>query len=180
MSSQIQPLIRLVITPAAILSLGSCAPSATPVSPTTPPSEAVVPISDSVASDEPVETGTRILDQAATVRLLGAHGVTLQWIGWDKHGPVRVINDAGTIRLTASQEAQDGPGRLFLDGKIREIGTDHFVFDGTIRITDTPDAGRRCEENKLWHFAITQERPYWRLREFEWCDGLTDYVDIYF
>ena len=61
-----------------------------------------------------------------------------------------------------------------------EIGADYFVFDGTIRIADTPDAGRRCEADKVWHFAVTQNRPYWRLREFEWCDGLTDYIDIYF
>ncbi len=44
----------------------------------------------------------------------------------------------------------------------------------------TPDAGRRCEANKAWRFAVTQNRPWWRLREFEWSDGLTDYVDIYF
>ena len=23
-------------------------------------------------------------------------------------------------------------------------------------------------------------RRYWRMREFEWCDRLTDYIDIYF
>ena len=39
---------------------------------------------------------------------------------------------------------------------------------------------RICEKTKDWHFAITQGRPYYRLREFEWCDGLTDYIDLYF
>ena len=71
-------------------------------------------------------------------------------------------------------------GRLFLDGTITEIGAGYFTFEGTIRITDTPDPGRQCEDNKSWHFAVTQNRPYYRLREFEWCDGLTDYIDIYF
>jgi hypothetical protein len=34
--------------------------------------------------------------------------------------------------------------------------------------------------DKAWHFAVMQNRPYWRLREFDWCEDLTDYVDIYF
>lgn len=127
---------------------------------------------------EPIDTVVH--DSAAKARLLAADGVTLQWIGWNERGHVNVREDGGTIRLTGSQVAPDGPGRLFLDGEVREIGADYFVFDGTIRITDTPDPGRTCEADKLWHFAVTQGRPYWRLREFEWCDDLTDYVDVYF
>ena len=30
----------------------------------------------------------------------------------------------------------------------------------------------------LWVYA--DGRKYWRLRDFDWCDGLTDYIDIYF
>lgn len=81
--------------------------------------------------------------------------------------------------LTAAQ-AKTGEGRLVMDGQVTEIGSDYFIFRGTIRIEDAPDPGRRCEATKDWRFAVTQNRPYWRLREFEWCDGLTDYIDIYF
>jgi hypothetical protein len=123
--------------------------------------------------------GTRILDQDAAARLLAADGVTLQWIDWNQRGHVNIRNEGGTIRVTGSQAQSDGPGRLFLDGEVREIGADYFIFDGVIRIDETPDPGRHCEADKLWRFAVTQNRPYWRLREFEWCDGLTDYVDIY-
>lgn len=123
--------------------------------------------------------GTRILDHGAADRLLGAKGVTLQWISWDRRGAVNARMSGDTILLTASQNASDGPGSLYLDGKVTEIGSDYFIFDGMIRMTDTPDAGRRCELEKSWRFAITQNRPYWRLREFEWCDYLTDYIDIY-
>ena len=126
-----------------------------------------------------ISPGTRILDRAAADRLLAADGVTLQWIGWDRRGSVGVVEDGGTIRLDAAQGQPDGPGRLSVSGTVEEIGADYFVLNGTIRITDTPDPGRQCAADKLWHFAITQNRPYWRLREFEWCDGLTDYVDIY-
>lgn len=125
------------------------------------------------------DDGTRVLDRDAAEQLLAADGVTLQWIGWDHRGQVRVRDEGGTIRLTGSQAQPDGPGRLFLDGVVTEIGAGYFTFDGVIRITDTPDAGRRCEARKTWHFAVTQNRPYWRLREFEWCDYLTDYIDIY-
>lgn len=127
----------------------------------------------------PEATGTIIHDREAAAKLLAADGVTLQWIGWNQRGQVNVRDEGGTVRLTGSQVQPDGPGRLFLDGAVREIGADYFVFDGVIRITETPDPGRRCEADKVWHFAVTQNRPYWRLREFEWCDGLTDYVDVY-
>lgn len=126
------------------------------------------------------DTGTRILDQAAAERLMLAKGITLQWIGWNQRGSVNVRRDGHTILLTGAQAAPDGPGRLFVDGRVTEIGSDYFILDGEVRITDTPDAGRKCARDKEWRFAVTQERPYWRLREFEWCDGLTDYVDIYF
>lgn len=133
------------------------------------------------AASSPTSPGaTRILDPAAAARLRANTGVTLQWIGWNDRGTASVTDIAGTLTLRAAQAQPNGPGRLFLEGTITEIGADYFTFDGTIRITDSPDAGRRCEANRTWRFAVTQNRPYWRLREFEWCDGLTDYVDIYF
>lgn len=123
--------------------------------------------------------GTRIASQRDAQRLLAAKGVTLQWIDWNTRGSVRV-RKGPVWRLSAAQAQAGGPGRLQLDGTVTEIGKGYFTFRGTIRMTDTPDPGRRCEATKEWHFAITQARPYYRLREFEWCDGLTDYIDIHF
>ena len=139
--------------------------------PAEPPPAAEVPLAS--------PTKTRVLDRAALDRLLANKGVTLQWIDWNTRGTANVRWQGETLLLTGAQ-AKTGGGRLFLDGAIEEIGSDYFTFRGTIRIEDTPDAGRRCEVSKSWHFAVTQNRPYWRLREFEWCDGLTDYIDIYF
>jgi len=136
-----------------------------------PPREVAVPPTSA--------TATRVLDHSAVERLLANKGVTLHWLDWNTRGTANARWEADTVRLTAAQ-AKSGVGRLFLDGVIEEIGSDYFTFRGTIRIEDAPDAGRRCEKTKSWHFAITQNRPYWRLREFEWCDGLTDYIDIYF
>lgn len=148
------------------IALGGCATKPKPVASAPPAAEVAEP--------------TRVVDRAAADRLLNAKGVTLQWIGWSQRGPVNAWEKDGTIYLMGSQSDPAGPGRLFMDGRVEEIGADYFTFRGTIRITDTPDPGRKCEQDKLWHFAITQNRPYWRLREFEWCDYLTDYVDIYF
>lgn len=122
---------------------------------------------------------TRISSPRDAERLAGAKGVTLQWLDWNTRGTVRVVRGA-LWRLTASQAQAGGPGRLHLDGEIVEIGKGYFTFRGSISITDTPDEPRLCEANKDWHFAITQGRPYYRLREFEWCDELTDYIDVHF
>lgn len=123
---------------------------------------------------------TRVLDEAALERLRGNSGMTLQWISWDRRGVLHVFEPGGQVRIQGEQVQQDGPGRLVIDGIVTEIGARHFLFDGTIRITDTPDPGRECVKTGPSRFEITQGRSYWRLREFEWCDGLTDYVDIYF
>ncbi len=126
-----------------------------------------------------------MLDQTSAQRLLRNKGLTLQWIDWNTRGRATVSRPtagrgAGLWTLRGSQADLRGPGRLVLDGTISEIGRDYFIFDGTIRIAETPDKGRLCEQTKSWRFAITQNRRFFRLREFEWCDGLTDYVDIYF
>jgi hypothetical protein len=39
-----------------------------------------------------------------------------------------------------------GPGRLFLDGTVTEIGRDYFLFDGVVRITDNARQGANMRE----------------------------------
>lgn len=123
---------------------------------------------------------TRVLDPAAAQRLRQNKGVTLQWLDWNTRGSAAITVERGAWRLRAAQAEAGGPGRLFLDGRVTEIGRDYFLFDGLVRITDAPDRGRACEKRDVWRFAVTQNRKYWRIRTFEWCDYLTDYIDIYF
>lgn len=135
-----------------------------------------------VAQAVPIErTPTRILDQSAAAKLLSNSGLTLQWISWDKRGTLNSGKRDGQLWLKGVQHAPDGGrGLLTIDGHVTEIGPDYFTFSGEIVIKGTPDAGRVCTMRRDdWRFAITEGRKYWRLREFEWCDGLTDYVDIY-
>ncbi|WP_394270180.1 hypothetical protein [Qipengyuania sp.] len=164
-------MMRTVVL-AASLALASCT-AQTGTLPTAGPAPVIAP-------SPPSGQATLIHDRAAAARLLSAGGITLQWIDWNRRGSLNARTVDGRILLTGTQSAQSGPGKLYLDGWVKEIGTDYFIFAGTIRIADTPDEGRRCEADRTWRFAITQDRPYWRLRDFEWCDGLTDYVDIYF
>lgn len=162
------------------------APSAT--SPARPTVQATV-TGETPNNDEPERVPfpslgepTRILDAAAAERLMNNSGISLQWISWDYRGQALVTADEqGEWRLNARQVARGtGKGELEVDGVITEIGTDYFILLGGIGISDTPDVGRGCLTDGVWRFEVTQNRKYWRLREFEWCDGLTDYIDIYF
>ena len=169
--------VRLCGFTAPILALCGCAspPESAGPAAATPESAA-----SKDANPQSAHMGTRILDEAELVRLSSASELTLQWISWERRGSANVRRGPdGWVYLSGAQGAAEGPGRLYLQGRIVEVGTGYFTFEGTIRITDTPDIGRTCEATKTWHFAVTQDRPYWRLREFEWCDGLTDYIDIY-
>ena len=123
---------------------------------------------------------TIVSDPAALARLRRNAGITLQWISWDYRGRVRVSEAAGLVHLSGSQHARSGVGRLELDGDVVSIGASSFTFRGHIAIVDTPDPGRACMRDGDFEFRITGRRRYWRLQEMEQCDGLTDYVDIYF
>ena len=60
------------------------------------------------------------------------------------------------------------------------MAADRFRFRGRIAIVDAPDRGRNCVRDGEYQFRVTGRRRYWRLQQMEQCDGLTDYVDIYF
>jgi len=123
---------------------------------------------------------TAIDSPGALAMLRHNGGLTLQWISWDYRGRVRVSESEGLVHLSGSQAARDGAGRLELDGDVLSIAADRFVFRGRIVITDAPDPGRACTRLGTFEFRITGRRRYWRLQQMEQCDGLTDYVDIYF
>lgn len=131
---------------------------------------------------EPVESPAPpvIESQRDADRLRNLEGITLQWIDWDERGTVRAeIDDAGVWRLLGQQLGENQQA-LEVDGTITRIGRDHFEMIGAISILNTPDEGRTCEGYGPWRFEVTQNRTYYRLRTFEWCDYLTDYIDIYF
>jgi len=130
---------------------------------------------------KPLPKQTLVRDRTALKRLLGSAGITLQWIGWDRRGTLTADYSGKLLRLRGGQSAAPPMrGTLTIDGVVTEIRATSFTFVGRIDISDTPDAGRSCHRDGEMRFAITQNRKYWRLQQMEACDGLTDYVDIYF
>jgi hypothetical protein len=125
---------------------------------------------------------TQIAHQPTFERILGNSGITLQWLSWEsgQRGALETTLIDGTLWLKGGQRLEGQPGSLQIDGRVVSVSEDSFTFDGVIKIIDTPDAGRNCVKEGMHNFAITQNRKYFRLREFEWCDSLTDYIDIYF
>ncbi|WP_390476524.1 hypothetical protein [Altererythrobacter sp. MTPC7] len=145
-----------------------------------PPVQAEEEAAEASEIDDGKPVPTTVLSAADAIRLRQNSGITLQWIGWDERGDATVGVDAfGTYRLYGRQEGPKGELLIVL-GRITEIGPDYFLFDGLIQIAYAPDPDRECYDNRTWRFEATQGHKYYRLREFEWCDGLTDYIDIYF
>lgn len=125
---------------------------------------------------------TVVSDRTALNRLLRNSGITLQWIGFETRARGHVVAqmNGGLLHLSGAQSAPDGSGRVTLDGDVLRISERSFIFRGRIVITDAPDPGRNCVREGVYEFRSTGARRYWRLQDFEACDGLADYVDIYF
>lgn len=136
----------------------------------------------SAAAQAPPPERTVVNDRAALQRLRRSSGITLQWISFETPGWGHVVATmrGGLLHLSGSQSERRGPGRLTLDGDVLRVDPRSFTFKGRIVITGAPDPGRNCVRDGTYEFRVTQRRRYWRLQDFEACDGLADYVDIYF
>jgi len=132
----------------------------------------------------PAQSGGRTIveDPAALQRLRRNSGITLQWISFEspRRGHVRVTERGDMVHLSGRQVSANGNARVELDGDVLRIGRDRFTLAGNITITNAPDQGRVCVREGEFEFRVTQRRRYWRLQQMTACEGLTDYVDIYF
>ena len=125
---------------------------------------------------------TDVNDQAAAKRLLGRHKISLQWISWDYFGAATVTNKGGVYRVKGEQKGRGSTDFVKVDGSITKIDSKKFTFEGTIRTQISHiNGGKPCERKGEMTFRITGKRKYWRLLDMDNpCDGVTDYVDIYF
>lgn len=142
----------------------------------------VNPLSGPPQPESNVPAPVKINHQQTFEKIVGNSGISLQWISF--YGAERGVLTArmkdGVLHLSGRQKKEGQSGLLEINGSVQEVNKDSFVFSGTVAITGTPDVARSCYKTGKSQFAITQGRKYFRLREFEWCDGLTDYVDVYF
>ena len=125
---------------------------------------------------------TVVNDANARAMLVGRHKLSLQWISWDYFGTASVVNRGGVLYLTGEQKSRKDSDFVKIDGVITSIDEKEFKFDGTITTQISHIAsGEPCERTGEMTFRITGKRKYWRLQEMDNpCDGVTDYVDIYF
>jgi hypothetical protein len=125
---------------------------------------------------------TVVNNAKAETILLGKHKLSLQWISWNYFGVANVTNNNGVYYLNGEQIERDGSDFVKIDGVITEISAKEFKFNGTITMqVSYINNGEPCERTGDMIFKITGKRKYWRLQEMDNpCDGVTDYVDIYF
>lgn len=125
---------------------------------------------------------TVVNDAKARQMLLGRHKISLQWISWDFFGTATVTNRKGVFYLKGEQKGRKSDDFVTVDGVITSIDAKEFKFDGKI-VTQVSHifGGKPCEREGEMTFRITGKRKYWRLQQIDNpCDGVADYVDIYF
>jgi hypothetical protein len=169
-------LARLVICGGMVITAGSLAAQ------DIPPDGYEGHSDDLFYQDDSLDTiPTKVISVDDLSRLINNKGMSLQWIDGPARGEVRVLVSVDTGRWTLDAKHSDPKDAyVSVDGFISEVGDKYFTLFGLIAILNTPDEGRECRAFGNWRFEITQSRKYYRLRDFEWCDGLTDYIDIYF
>ncbi len=114
--------------------------------------------------------------------LLGRHKISLQWISWDYFGKASITERKGVLYLKGRQDGRGSEDFVTIDGIITAIGEREFNFNGKI-VTQVSHifGGKPCSRDGEMTFRITGKRKYWRLMEMDNpCDGVADYVDIYF
>lgn len=125
---------------------------------------------------------TDINDANAARMLLGRHKLSLQWISWDYFGTATVTNRKGAYWIKGEQKGRGNTDFVKIDGTITSIDAKEFKFSGKI-VSQISHifGGKPCMREGEITFKITGKRKYWRMMEMDNpCDGVTDYVDIYF
>jgi hypothetical protein len=124
--------------------------------------------------------------EVAAGRLAGAHSLSLQWISWDKPGTI-TFKTIGENKYAVEGEQLGAKGDecpecyLRVKGTITEVSPRKLSFTGTIEtsVYHIQD-GAPCVKEGTFDFLATGSRKYWRSQNQQGCEGVTDYVDIYF
>lgn len=114
----------------------------------------------------------------------GNHKVSLQWISWDYLGQIKTSgqNGDGSYPISGGQTSKTNGDYLRIDGVANQFEPNIVNFDGVIVIKISHiNGGQPCIRRGNFEFKRTQGRKYWRLQQMDNpCDGVTDYIDIYF
>jgi hypothetical protein len=117
----------------------------------------------------------------------GRHKLSLQWISWDDFGYIDFEKiDANIYKVKGIQESNESNEEcrdcfLKIEGKITQISEKVLSFTGKIESSvHYIQNGTPCVKEGTFEFKSTGNRKYWRCQNMNGCDGVTDYVDIYF
>lgn len=125
---------------------------------------------------------TDVQNAAAARKLMGKHMFALQWISWDHFGSATVTREDGLYSIKGEQNGRGNTDFVTIIGEIETISAKEFKMNGTI-VTQVShiNGGQPCTREGEFTFKITGTRKYWRLQQMDNpCDGVTDYVDIFF
>jgi len=117
-------------------------------------------------------------------KLVGEHMLSLQWISWDKFGKVFIskTEKESEYEIIGAQRSEENSDYLSIEGTLTAADDTEFTFTGVIetRISHI-NKGEVCKRDGIFKFKVKGKRKYWRLQEINNpCDGVADYVDIYF
>jgi hypothetical protein len=148
---------------------------------------AAQPASNTSSRKPPAAASANGLDATAKAKLVGEHAFGVQWLDWgnlSKTGRL-MVEDRGKVLQVQGEQIGRGENEgdyLKMSGKIISASKDGFVFEGEILVRVHHNAnGEECKRSGRFNFKTRAGRKYWRLQEMDSpCDGVTDYVDVYF
>ena len=146
------------------------------------------PIANVADSTQQIETKQiETTKTEETDKLIGRHKLSLQWISWTYFGYIDFVKtDLNTYSISGYQDGNKSKGEcdgcyLKINGVINKITDKELQFTGRIESSvNHIQNGLPCIKEGNYTFKSTQGRKYWRLQEMDGCEGVTDYVDIYF
>jgi hypothetical protein len=119
--------------------------------------------------------------------LAGNHDLTLQWISWEDRGSITFIPiDQDKYRVEGYQDGNKVKAKcqgcyLKIKGIIEEVSLENLKFTGRIETSvHFIDSGNPCIKEGTFNFVAKGNRKYWRCQNMDGCEGVTDYIDIYF
>lgn len=117
--------------------------------------------------------------------LIGNHKISLQWISWENFGTALIekTDKLGVYKITGKQVDDIKSHYLKIEGNLKPLNEKLLLFEGKIETRiGYINGGESCLREGTFHFRISGERKYWRLKEMtNPCDSgnLVDYIDIF-
>ncbi|NER18985.1 hypothetical protein [Spongiivirga citrea] len=129
-------------------------------------------------------SGGLFAQQNIEEKLLGNHMLSLQWISWDYFGKATITKSekANEYRIIGEQKSKENSDYLKIEGTLNPVSETELTFTGIIETEISHiNNGEPCRRNGIFTFKAKGKRKYWRLQDIDNpCDGVADYVDIYF